>query len=75
MAKRRMNYYNIFQLREEGFSISKIARKLSLTRNTVKKYMKMTPQEMEDWIATLETRVKKLDPYRETILTWLRKAP
>lgn len=73
--KRRMQYYSILQLRQDGFSISKIARKLSLTRNTVKKYMKMTPQEMEDWIATLETRAKKLDPYRDTILTWLRKHP
>lgn len=70
-----MNYYKILQLREEGFSISKIARELSLSRNTVKRYLKMTPEELEDWIATLETRGKKLDPYRETILTWLQKHP
>ena len=72
---RIMKYYNILQLREEGFSISKIDKKVSMTRNTVKKYLKMTPVEMENWIAALNTRSKKLDPFRETILTWLEKNP
>lgn len=30
---------------------------------------------MEDWVATLKARKKKLDPYRETILTWLKEHP
>jgi len=74
-VERVMNYFNILQLKEDGFSISKISKKLSLSRNTVKKYLKMTPVEMEDWVATLKTREKKLDPYRETILTWLKEHP
>ena len=74
-VERRMKYYNILQLREEGFSISKIAKKVSLTRNTVKKYLKMTPEEMEDWIATLETRQKKLDPYRDIHSELVAKTP
>jgi len=74
-VERVMNYFKILQLKEDGFSISKISKKLSLSRNTVKKYLKMTPVEMEDWVATLKTREKKLDPYRETILTWLKEHP
>jgi len=51
-----------------GFLKSAIARKLAISRNTVAKYLKNTSEEFEEYLLSLQTRKKKLDPYRDIIL-------
>lgn len=56
-------YIQIHQLKDQGFSKSAIARKLGVCRNTVYTYLGMSLEEATEWIATLDTRRKKLEPY------------
>ncbi|KRI44198.1 transposase [Acinetobacter baumannii] len=68
-------YMSIHRLFKDGWAISKIAKKLGVSRNTVYKYLEMKPEEMAIWMASSKVRVKKLDPYRELILSWLKEHP
>ncbi len=68
-------YNEIHRLRSEGFSNSSIARKLAISRNRVIEYGKMTPEEFYVFSVSLQTRTKKLDPFREEILGWLKEHP
>lgn len=68
-------YMEIDQLRQLGFSKSKIAKKLGIARGTVLSYCKKDPEEMALWLASTKQRRSKLDPYREDILSWLREHP
>jgi len=68
-------YLEVNQLRERGFKIAAISKKLGISRNTVYKYLDMSFEEATDWVSTLKTRSKKLDPYRDIILIWLREHP
>jgi transposase len=68
-------YMNIRQLLEQGFSKKKIAEKLGISRPTLYRYLKKNPQEMADWMRSIQTRSKKLDPYRDQILGWLQEHP
>ncbi|MBD8007714.1 IS21 family transposase [Bacillus norwichensis] len=68
-------YMEIQQLLKRGFSKSKIARKLEVSRTTVYRYLKKSPGEMNDWVIQLKSRRKKLDPHKETILSWLYDYP
>lgn len=70
-----MKYAEIRQLHAEGFSINSIAKKLNMSRNTVKDYMGMAPEEFEDFLISLRHRSKKLDPFRDPILHWLQEHP
>jgi len=70
-----MIYMKICELSEMGFSKSAIARKLDISRNTVSKYLKSTSEEFEDYLVSLQSRKKKLDPYRDVIVGWLKKYP
>lgn len=70
-----MVYQELHRLKRMGFSNSKIARKLKISRNRVINYLKMTPDEFAEFIAALQTRTKKLDPYENDILTWLKEYP
>ena len=74
-VKKWMRYIEIQQLKQKGFSISKISKKLGICRNTVYNDLKKTPEEFEEWVHSLETRGKKLDTYQEIILNWLRVHP
>jgi hypothetical protein len=60
-----MVYQEIHRLKNLGFSNSKIARKLKISRNRVIEYLGMTPEEFAEFIASLQTRSKKLDPYQK----------
>lgn len=60
-------------MHNQKYSISAIAKKLEISRNTVYKYIKKTPDEMAEWTASTMTRRKKLDEYKELILHWLRE--
>ncbi|WP_391203167.1 terminase gpP N-terminus-related DNA-binding protein [Psychrobacillus sp. L4] len=54
-----MVYTKIYELYAMGFSKSAIARKLSISRNTVAKYLKNTSEEFEEYLFSLQTRKKK----------------
>lgn len=68
-------FLEVHQLKKQGFKIAAIAKKLELSRNTVYKYLGMTFQEASDWISSTGSRRKKLDPYHDQILSWLKEHP
>lgn len=68
-------YNQVFQLRELGFSKSKIAKKLGIARGTVIGYLDKDPEKMALWLASTKRRTRKLDQYKEEILGWLREHP
>lgn len=68
-------YVQVNQLSEQGFKVAKIAKKLGISRNTVYKFLKMSFEEASDWANSLSQRRKKLDPYRDQMISWLREHP
>lgn len=68
-------FVEVHQLKKQGFKIAAIAKKLDISRNTVYKYLDMTLEEASEWFASLGSRRKKLDPYRDWIINWLREHP
>lgn len=68
-------HVQVHQLRKEGFGIAAIARKCGITRNTVYSYLGKDFEEAFEWVSTLKTRRRKLDPYRDYILDWLKEHP
>jgi transposase len=74
-VEKLMIYNEIHRLRSEGFSNSAIARKLKISRNRVIEYGRMTPDEFYLFAISLQSRSKKLDPFREEILGWLKEYP
>jgi transposase len=68
-------YVEIRGMLNQKFSISTISRKLNISRNTVYKYIRKSPEEMAEWTASTMTRSKKLDIHKELILHWLREFP
>lgn len=65
----------IHQLLEQGFTKTAVAKKLGISRPTLYRYLKKSPKEMADWIESTKKRAKKLDPYKELILSWLKEHP
>lgn len=55
-------YIKVNPLRGRGFKVAAISKKLGISRNTVYKYLEMSFDEATDWVSTLKTRSKKLDP-------------
>ncbi len=70
-----MIYNEIHRLRNEGFSNSAISRKLKISRNRVIEYGNMSPDEFYQFVLSLQNRSKKLDPYKEKVLEWLKEHP
>ena len=68
-------YVDIHRLKSKGFSKSKIAKKLGISRPTVTKYLSMTLDEFEEDLKSRRCRTKKPDIYKEQILSWLREHP
>lgn len=66
---------DVHQLKKQGFSISAIARKCSLSRTTVYEYLEMDYEEACRWVDVLKTRKRKLEPYEDKILNWLKEHP
>ena len=60
---------SIRQLRREGYSVSDIARKTSVSRDTVYKYLKK--DDFSPRITASRRRKSKVDPYRPIIERWL----
>lgn len=65
----------IKQLMKQGFRKAQIARKLGISRTTVHDYLKREPEEMATWMASTRQRSKKLDPYHNEVLSWLKEHP
>ena len=61
--------YSIRQLRKSGESISEIARKVGVSRNTV--YAKLAAPDLSLQMPVKEPREKKLDAYRPVIEGYL----
>jgi len=70
-----MVYHEVHRLRSQGFSNSAIAKKINISRNRVIEYGKMTPEEFHLFSMSLQNRSKKLDPYQDEMLTWLKEHP
>jgi len=70
-----MIYNEIHQLRSAGFSNSAIAKKLKISRNRVIDYGNMSPDDFCEFVLSLQNRSKKLDPYHEEIVSWLKEHP
>jgi len=68
-------YLEVHQLKEQGFSVAAIAKKLKIARNTVYKYLDMDLEEASDWVNSLGSRRKKLDSFRARIINWLKEHP
>jgi transposase len=65
----------VHQLKEQGFKVAAIARKCNLSRTTVYEYLGKDFQEALRWANDLTTRQRKLDPYQNQILSWLKEHP
>ena len=61
--------YSIRQLRKSGESISEIARKVGVSRNTV--YAKLAAPDLSPQMPVKEPREKRLDAYRPVIEGYL----
>lgn len=68
-------YMEINQLLKQGFSKTKVAKKLGISRSTIYRYLKRNPKEMAEWMDSIQMREKKLDVHKDRILSWLRKHP
>jgi transposase len=75
LIERWQMYISIHQMKKKGFKVSQIARHLRISRNTVYKYLSMTPDEFKIFMEDMETRNKKLDPFEQDIVQWLRQYP
>ena len=65
----------VHQLKKQGFKVAAIARKCNLSRTTVYEYLEKDFEEAYRWVDELRIRKKKLDPYKDQILAWLREHP
>jgi len=68
-------YIEIYQLKQLGLNVSQIARKLSISRNTVYKYLDLSPDQMQAFVEAVKTRRKKLDSVQSQVLEWLSEYP
>lgn len=65
----------VHQLKQQGFKVAAIARKLNLSRTTVYEYLEKDFIEACNWVNDLKIRKRKLDPYQVQILGWLKEHP
>jgi len=69
--KSRQLVFDIYRLKDEGYSTRKIARLLSVGRNTVIRYLKHPERVFKE----RKKRVSKLDAYKPFISECLQKDP
>jgi transposase len=65
-------YKEIKAFKLQGLSHTAIARRLGLTRKTVRKYCRMGEQEYTAYLSRLSRRGKRFTPYREEIVTMIK---
>lgn len=74
MNEKKMSFYHeVHRLHRLGFNKSQIERIVGVNRDTVRKYLEKDFEEMSEWTYSLQNRTKKLDPYADTILEWLKE--
>ncbi len=66
-------YHEIHRLHRLGINKSQIERKVGVNRDTVRKYLEKNFEELSEWTYTLQNRTKRLDPYAEIFLEWLKE--
>jgi len=64
-------YMQINQLLSQGFSKVKVAEKLGINRSTIYRYIERNPEIMAKWVKSSKRRKRKLDPYKDLVLSWL----
>jgi transposase len=64
-------YKEIKAFKEQGFSLAVIARRLGLTRKTVRKYCRMSEEEYVAYVSRLARRGRRFAPYRGEILAMI----
>lgn len=65
----------VHKLKKQGFKIFTIARKCNLYRTTVYEYLEIDFEKACKWVEKLKIKKRKLDPYRDDILSWLKEHP
>lgn len=68
-------YHEIKKMKEEGFTISKIGRRTSLDRRTVRKYLSMTEPGFDKFLENQSERKRDLLPYESFVKSKLVKYP
>jgi transposase len=61
-------------MKEEGFSIRKVSQIIRVSRNTVRKYWEMTPEEYAETYKAVN-RMTALKAYEPVVLKWLETYP
>lgn len=69
------NYQNAKRYFDKGFSISKISKELQINRKTVTKYIHLSDTEFSSMIGLEKKKMKKLDVYKDIIVTKLIAEP
>jgi transposase len=67
-------YSQIQAMKEKGFSIRKVAKMYRISRNTVKKYWDMSPEEYAETYKTVK-RMTALKAYEPVVVKWLEAYP
>ena len=67
-------YSKIQSMKEQGFSIRQVARVIRVSRNTIRKYWDMTPEEYATKY-TAVNRITALTAYEPIVLKWLEAYP
>ena len=68
-------YRKIYEMKQQGFKVRRIARTLGLPRPTIYKYLEKSPREVTEWMVSSRTRQRKLDQFEMLIHTWLSERP
>lgn len=68
-------YIDIKHLKGKGFSNTKIADMLDISRPSVAKYVDMEPEEFYQEMEGRKHREKKPDKYKDNIVGWLKQYP
>lgn len=74
MEEKLMVYLEDHQLKKQRLRVAQIAKRLKISRTTVYKYLEMTFEEAVEEFEPGD-RKKKLDPYRDWIVNWLKEFP
>ncbi len=67
-------YSEIQRMKEQGFSIRKVSRMIRISRNTIKKYWAMSPDEYAAAL-TAVNKLSSLMAYEPSVLRWLEAYP
>jgi len=59
----------------KGYSIKQISKELSISRNCVRRYLRMTEEDINKLQVTNRVRTKVLDEHRDYIVHLLQKYP